>query len=153
MLPLVRLLDGQGTVVIRSGEATDGVGRDAGDLTRKSPQVAGTSRRQHGCDRPVAERQRFNVSGCVTTSRRPRLSITDAVTVRLNRFARWRRPRYFLVNRTRTANCALPRLLREPRATVSVRRALMPTRRADLAESRSARPAPAPWLQLTSTSS
>src|SRR5436189_5991713 len=35
MLPLVRLLDGQGTVVIRSSEATDGVGCDERDLTEK----------------------------------------------------------------------------------------------------------------------
>src|SRR5215213_1985357 len=43
MLPLVRLLDGQGTVVIRSSEATDGVGHDARLLTRKSAEDAGTS--------------------------------------------------------------------------------------------------------------
>src|SRR4051794_1180792 len=47
MLPLVRLLDGQGTVVIRSGEATDGVGQDARDLTGKNTDVAGTSRTRH----------------------------------------------------------------------------------------------------------
>src|SRR4051794_13724662 len=42
MRPLVRLLDGQGTVVIRCSEATDGVGRVAWNLTRKSTDVAGT---------------------------------------------------------------------------------------------------------------
>src|SRR5215212_5444705 len=64
MLPLVRLLDGQGTVVIRSSEATDGVGRDERDLTRKSADVAGTSRncdvrcaRVSGDRRPVAFRR------------------------------------------------------------------------------------------------
>src|SRR3954454_8777070 len=53
MLPLVRLLDGQGTVVIRSSQATDGVGRDAGDLTRKSAEDAGTSPCRHVCRRAV----------------------------------------------------------------------------------------------------
>src|SRR4051794_7121499 len=53
MLPLVRLLDGQGTVVIRSSEATDGVGRDAGDLTRKSAEDAGTSPCRHVCRQAV----------------------------------------------------------------------------------------------------
>src|SRR4051794_1395182 len=47
MLPLVRLLDGQGTVVIRSSEATDGVGHDAQDLTRRNPESAGTSRSRY----------------------------------------------------------------------------------------------------------
>src|SRR3954470_15448154 len=53
MLPLVQLLDGQGTVVIRFSEATDGVGRDAEHLTRKSAHVAGTSRSGYSRGRRV----------------------------------------------------------------------------------------------------
>src|SRR3954452_10893402 len=58
MLPLVRLLDGQGTVVIRSSEATDGVGHDAQHLTRKSTEVAGTSL---ACD-VCSGRERFRLA-------------------------------------------------------------------------------------------
>src|SRR5690242_13039151 len=58
MRPFGTAPDGQGTVVIRSGEATDGVGRDAGVLTRKSAEVAGTepARNPCGSGRPLGHR-------------------------------------------------------------------------------------------------
>src|SRR4051794_32524512 len=67
MLPLVRLLDGQGTVVIRSSEATDGVGHDARDLTRKSAEDAGTSLSCDACDRSdsALQRERLRVDAVV----------------------------------------------------------------------------------------